>query len=280
MKLFKFFVGIPLLSLIVLSAGTQFTSCMKTITIHDTTTVVKNDTTVITDSIYDLTDGLVAYFNFNGGSLKDSSGYGNNISFSNAIPTADRFGNANNAYLFGGDSSYMVVPNNPSLNPVNITLMAIIKFNAFDTVGQCFFSQILMKGSQDPDPGVYGLRLVQDSGACQSQIDTSGQQLMGIYGNNSAGATLLDGSYPVHTNTWITFVYTYDGRSSKIYINGQLSSSTPATASFTPNGYNIYIGRTQNPTFPYHFFGIIDEIRIYNRALGGPAVKQLSNQTN
>jgi hypothetical protein len=280
MKFLKVFLGIPLFMLIILSAGSPFSSCMKTVTIHDTTTVVKNDTTIITDSIYDLTDGLVAYFNFNGASLKDSSGYGNNISFSNAIPTTDRFGNANNAFLFGGDTSYMIVPNNPSLNPVNITLMAIIKFNAFDTVGTCFFSQIFMKGSQDPDLGVYGLRLVQDSGACQSNIDTSGQQLMGIYGDHSAGATLLDGTYPVHTNTWITLVYTYDGRSSKIYINGQLSSSTSGSATFNPNAYNIYIGETQNPSFPYHFFGVIDEIRIYNRALGGPAVKQLSNQRN
>jgi hypothetical protein len=253
---------------------------MKTVTVYDTTKVIVTDTLVVIDSIYDITDGLVAYYNFNGGNLNDSSGYENNIVFNNAIPTADRFGNPNNAYLFSGDTSYMQVPNNASLNPVNITLMAIVKFNAFDSIPQCFFSQIFMKGSQDPDPGVYGLRVVQDSGSCGNLLDNTSQQFVGVFGDNSEGASILDGNYIVHTNTWITVVFTYDGRTSSMYINGQLSVSSSLSGPFTPNSYDIYIGETQNPTFPFHFSGVIDEIRIYNRALPAGAVKQLSNLKN
>ena len=56
-----------------------------------------------------LKDGLMAYYNFNGGNLNDSSGLNNNIVFNNAVKTTDRFGKANNAYLFDGSSSYMQV---------------------------------------------------------------------------------------------------------------------------------------------------------------------------
>ncbi|HEV8508760.1 MAG TPA: hypothetical protein VGQ53_25370, partial [Chitinophagaceae bacterium] len=82
------------------------------------------DTTAVT-VLYDVQTGLVAYYNFNGGSLNDGSGQGNNITFNSATQTSDRFGNPNNAYLFNGTSSYMQVPNSASLNPNNITMMAI-----------------------------------------------------------------------------------------------------------------------------------------------------------
>ncbi len=124
---------------VVHSAG--LTSCKKE-TIYDTTYISKTDTTIInhtdtlivTDSIYNITDGLVAYYNFNGGNLNDSSGYGNNIVFNNAASTSDRFGKPGNAYLFNGSTNYMYANNSSSLNPNNtITLMAIVKINGFYT---------------------------------------------------------------------------------------------------------------------------------------------------
>jgi len=46
---------------------------------------------VIIDTVYDLTDGWWAYYNFTGGTLKDSSGNGNNISFKQRkTPATDR----------------------------------------------------------------------------------------------------------------------------------------------------------------------------------------------
>ena len=76
MKILRILLGTPLICIVVLSAGTQFTSCKKTVTVHDTTVVTIHDTTVRTviDSIYDMTNGLVAYYNFNNGNLNDSSG--------------------------------------------------------------------------------------------------------------------------------------------------------------------------------------------------------------
>ena len=81
-----------------------------TLTINTRDTINTTDTLTIVDSIncscYDLTDGLIAYYNFNNGNLDDSSGHGNNIIFNNATKTTDRFGRANNAYLFNGTSTY------------------------------------------------------------------------------------------------------------------------------------------------------------------------------
>src|SRR5689334_3309249 len=102
MTFLKLFLGVTIITLFVAFSTTQMTGCTKTQTdvVHDTTTITKTDTLTkidtfhVTDSIYDLRDGLVAYYNFKGSSLNDSSGYGNNITFNNATPAADRFGNA------------------------------------------------------------------------------------------------------------------------------------------------------------------------------------------
>ncbi|MCX6210273.1 MAG: hypothetical protein NTZ59_12445, partial [Bacteroidetes bacterium] len=62
-----------------------------------------------------LDSGLVVYYPFNGND-SDVSISGNHPSINTAILTSDRFGNANSAYKFSGNGSYMLVPNNPSIN--------------------------------------------------------------------------------------------------------------------------------------------------------------------
>src|ERR1700690_684690 len=134
-------LGIGIFAVISFSITSGISSCTKT----HTTTVIVHDTTIVKDSIYDLKDGLVAYYSFINGSLTDSSGYNNNILFTNETKTKDRFGNPNNAYLFDGISSYMQVKNSYSLNPDNITMYAIVNVNGFYT-GPCSGNQILLKG--------------------------------------------------------------------------------------------------------------------------------------
>ncbi|MGC4037822.1 MAG: hypothetical protein QM764_17805, partial [Chitinophagaceae bacterium] len=141
-----------LISLISLTAGIHFSSCTKEVTVHDTVNVIKKDTVTVVDTLtlidsscaacYDLTEGLIAYYNFNGGNLNDSSGNNNNITFNNAVKTTDRFGNADNAYLFDGSSSYMSVPNSSTLNPQKISIMAIVKVSDFYT-GNCHGNSIV-----------------------------------------------------------------------------------------------------------------------------------------
>jgi Concanavalin A-like lectin/glucanases superfamily len=285
MKILKIFFATPILYLISLSAGTQLSSCMKTVTVHDTTIRAVHDTTIrnihdttirnIHDTVYDINDDLVAYYNFNGGNLNDSSGNGNNIAFNNATPTSDRFGNPNNAFLFDGVSSYMRVPNSTTLNPNSITLMAIVKFNDFYH-GPCSISQLIMKGSQDQDQGTYGMRVAPD-GICTSTSDTSMEKILALYGDYSNRAYVMDTNYFVKAGHWVTIWYTFDGHTSNIYIDGNLSFTSQSSAQFNANSYDLYIGKTQNPSFPYLFNGVIDEIRIYNEALSASAIKQFQN---
>ena len=76
-----------------------------------------------------LTDGLVAYYPFDG-NANDASGNGNHGVVHGATPTTDRFGNANSAYGFNGDDcGYVEVPNSTGLQCITraITISAWIR---------------------------------------------------------------------------------------------------------------------------------------------------------
>jgi len=284
MKLLKLIFALPVIVMFSLISGSPFTSCSKSITdtvyIKHDSIIIVYDTTTVHDTSYDITSGMVAYFNFNGGNLNDSSGYNNNIIFNNATPTADRFGRANNAYLFNGTSNYMEVANSSSLNPNSITLYAILKVNGF-YYGTDHGNFILVKGWDQAD-GMYILQFTDFQGT--NPIDTLHEYLQGGYGDNNNTANSAGLAYEgagVVEGTWYKLTYTYDGITAKLYINGTLVNSLTRTASFTPNPYDVFIGRDDDPynLFPFWFNGVIDEIRIYDRALPPQAVTQLNNLT-
>src|SRR5438552_860025 len=210
MKVLKAVLTSAVVYLLLFASGSQFSACKKTNTVHDTIikkdTVTIKDTLTIIDSTSELRDGLVAYYTFTNGSLKDSSGYGNDIIYNNATKTTDRFGKANNAYLFDGATTYMQIHNSTSLNPASISIMAIIKPIAFN-LGPCHGNQILDKGYHDYINGFYTLRYTVVNNDCSVAADTTKEFFYGVHGDSnptpsSAGA---DTSY-IKTGQWYNVV--------------------------------------------------------------------------
>src|SRR6266404_7716082 len=75
-----------------------------------------------------LTNGLVAFYPFNG-NANDESGHINHGTVNGAILATDRFGFANRAYYFAGDGSYISVQDSTSLDMTNaITVSAWINY--------------------------------------------------------------------------------------------------------------------------------------------------------
>lgn len=285
MKILKAVTAGTFLCVLFFSTTTQFTACSKevktdtlvvrdTLTIRDTLTL--KDTVLVDCDCYDLQDGLVAWYNFKGGNLNDSSGKGNDIVFNNATKAPDRFGNANGAYSFNGSSSYMVVANSTSLNPVGaITLSTVVKVNGFYH-GQCKTNQILGKMvNNDFGPGFYALRFGHFD--CNVPIDVTKEWFHASYGDNNGQITssVHSDTNLIKTGTWYHVVFTYEQGISKLYINGELKARSEKVVVFTPNSADVYIGKTSNSQFPYPFNGVMDDIRIYERALCYGEVKQL-----
>ncbi len=58
-------------------------------------------------------------------------------------------------------------------------------------------------------------------------------------------------------------------------MNGVVVDGQSQTTTFNSNADDLFIGKLNNPNYPYWFIGVIDEIRIYNKALTSTQLKSL-----
>jgi hypothetical protein len=227
-----------------------------------------------------LNSNLVAWYNFNG-DTKDHSSYHNDIIFNNATPVAGRNGESNNAYYFDGFSSYMRVANSPSLNPTHgITLVAVVKPMGFYQ-GECHYNRVMQKSFDDFTNGRMELGFSDQPyynyEGCDAEVSENHETFYGSYGDGSNATGASASNYYIELNKWYTLIYTFDGSVSNLYINGVLESTAKVSTTYTPNSDDLLIGKTLNPSFPYWFTGVIDGIRIYNKALSLQEAQNLYN---
>jgi len=231
-----------------------------------------------------LNQGLVAYYPFNG-NANDQSGNNNNPVFNNASLVADKYGNPNGAYYFNGAGSYMRIPNSASLNPQRISISAIVKPMGFYR-GPCHGNVILHKsnsGAASALPSTYRLMFddhiyTQGQNCANQTIDSIHENFFADYGGNAAVTNTYNPF--VELNTWYCLTYTFDGTTAKFYVNGLLVASKNTSLTYQPNNDDLYIGRLADNLFPYWFNGVIDELRIYNRALSAEEVNAFCSDCN
>jgi hypothetical protein len=108
----------------------------------------------------------------------------------------------------------------------------------------------------------------------------STRQSLGIYirTNQWAFERYIDGSSrgalvnsPPATGTWYHVVTTYDGTSSRIFIDGELRSSGSDTRSFKGPSTTFYVGRGSWSNSALR--GVLDEFAIYEKALSPDRIK-------
>lgn len=205
-------------------------------------------------SIYaqDLKQGLVAYYPFNG-NANDESGNGNNGSVYGATLTADKNGNKNSAYSFDGDGDYINCGYKINLRNSSFTISIIEKI-AFNNGKN---PSIMGQGTATTNEGLH-LMWGKD------------YFRFAFYGNDlNTAKDVFD------ANIWRNWVFTYDVESKKrkIYLNNRLVANDIATK-YAGSG-NLIIGNSS--LWANDYSGVIDDIRIYNRALGRTEVRDLFN---
>ena len=71
-------------------------------------------------------------------------------------------------------------------------------------------------------------------------------------------------------NTWTHVAMTYNGAQMRLYVNGVLVGQRAQTGSIQTNNGQLRIGGSA--AFGEFFQGMIDEVRIYNRALSATEI--------
>ena len=105
-------------------------------------------------------------------------------------------------------ASYANQKQDPSLNPDNITMYAIIRVNGFYT-GPCAENEIFLKGPSYQANGLYGLGFGDAHGNCGTP-NLNNETFSASYGDFGSWASGGD-STPIMTGQWYYTIYTYDG---------------------------------------------------------------------
>ena len=194
--------------------------------------------------------GLVAEYHFDDDS-KDSSGYGNNGTIYGAIFVD---GISGKALKFDGKNDYVKIPDAPSINIDDIiTIEAWVQFNEGYVI-----QSIISKSS-----------ISQANSFVFPRFDKKNQFTFWLH-NGDTWQTLNVGSVIPYME-WNHVVGTYDGSEMKIYVDGTLTGAQSASGGITTNTNPLSIG--YQPGTREYFSGIIDEVRIYNRALTADEIK-------
>jgi hypothetical protein len=211
-----------------------------------------------------LSDGLVAYYPFNG-NANDESGNGHNGVVNGATLTKDRFGNPSSAFSFNRNGNGINLPNSV-LNGLN-DVSFIAWFKLLDTSD----SSLISGANQTTDNEFLILLFTSDSSSYRKWVT-----IKGITTNVPFSAT-------ISPNLWHQISLIRNGSSGKvdIYFNGVLDSSAMLPAgllNISSNG--LILGREQDCVGGcfqdfQKFNGIIDDIRIYNRALSASEIQEL-----
>ena len=211
-----------------------------------------------------LTNGLVAYYPFNG-NANDASGNGINGTVYGATLTTNRFGTPNAAYYFGG-AAYITAPLNITVFGGDFTVS--VWYNAFD-LANGWLSML------DAEDGVNYAFVLDIAG------ETSGANI-GWLGAGStyapaSGCWAVNSGRAVPVNTYSQVVITKAGTTVTMYLNGQVVSTGPVTHAIPTSGQFITIGRLDVAVYSeaWTFHGVLDDIRIYKRAFSTNEVQQL-----
>jgi prepilin-type N-terminal cleavage/methylation domain-containing protein len=211
-------------------------------------------------NIYHTTgDQAQLLLNFSEGSgttARDLSGYGNNGTLTNG-PTysTDTPGTSGYSLSCDGVDDYVLVPHTASMDSPYITAMAWVKTSA---VG---WRKIIGQGPDATE--VFGL-YVSPSGTFNVE-----REINGIQSGIGTSATYNDGK-------WHHFVYTYDGSTEKIYIDGKVAASNPITGSMTSSSENISVcAEKSSISETMRWLGNVDDVMFFTKGLGASAIQNV-----
>lgn len=211
---------------------------------------------------------LVAYYPFNG-NANDESGNGNHGVINGAMLTVDRFGNPNSAMRFDGISSEIGFGANRVLNLMgNFSIQAWINLETIYENNSAW-PTIISETGADRHIGEFVLRMWGPKVEFFRRPTEGNRSVMDV-----VSVTQLT----PHSTYQIVAVY--DG-SLHLYINGVLDPATEYVDAYEgPGATQTRIGNGPYPSNNEYFNGVIDDIRIYNRALSIEEIQSLYSEGN
>ena len=207
------------------------------------------------------TTGLVAAYGFeetSGTRATDSSGKGNNGTLSNATRTTQ--GKFGRALSFNGSNSLVTVADNASLDLTSGMTLSAWVYPTSQTANR---TTVIMKERS----GGLAWSLSASSNVKRPNTTTR-------IGNKDVNVT---GGSQLPINTWTHLAATFDGRTQILYVNGVRVAARAPIGTLNVSANPLRIGGNTVLANQY-FKGLIDEVRVYNRALTQKEIAAVSQE--
>ncbi|MBW8041214.1 MAG: hypothetical protein FVQ85_14595 [Planctomycetes bacterium] len=208
----------------------------------------------IDSAMYGSDKGLVAHWKFDdgsGGTAIDSAGTNNGTLVGDPTWTTGR---VDGALSLDGNGDYVAVAPIVSLAGINVTAQAWIRVDEFAGIWNPILTQHDLSNN--------GYYFYVSSGTPAFYI-VGGVAFVQVISNEA-----------INTNQWYHVAGTNDGSYLKLYVDGELKDSASSTG-FLGANYNAYIG--SEPTSPLYYTGLIDDVRVYNRAVSESEFQDIAN---
>ena len=217
-----------------------------------------------------LSEGLLAYYPFNG-NVNDESGKGNNGTIINgALIVADKNGKPQSALSVNGSNGVMVSNGSKLIPQDSLTIGLDVMVR--QTGRQVYISTINYETG-------YGFGYMVSSSNPGDPRSLFATAKAGIACNNFYTEQSSSAFGPTfEKESWYTVVATFQNGVEKIYVNGNLGGQANALSSkinVCPNA-NFLIG-TWWKNDPAGLNGKIDNVRVYNRVLNNDEIQALNN---
>jgi hypothetical protein len=209
--------------------------------------------TVTVSNTTQVPTGLVAAYGFNEGSgsvVNDTSGFNNNGTIKAATWSAS--GHTGSALSFDGTSAWVAIP---TAAQINLTSGMTLEAWVMPTAGTGWRSVILKEGTNALSYALYSANNASRPG--------------GWVHSGSSDVSIL-GTAAVTLNTWTHLAVTFDGSALRFYTNGVLVRTVTGVSSISTTTGGLKLGG--NSVWGEYFKGLIDDVRIYNRALSAAEI--------
>jgi hypothetical protein len=184
------------------------------------------------------------------GNANDDSGNGDTGSVSGA--TSVNTGQFGQAYDFNGSSDYIETAYYPSAAPASASVW--VKFSSVT-------GNRLFLGTHDEDNHRFYIG-IKDT----RYFFAAGNSYKGW----SSGV-----SHNFSTGTWYYIVLVLDGSTAHYYVDGAEVDSFSYSFSGTSTDWLPIGANRNNGSFQYYFYGTLDEVVIYNRALSATEIRRI-----
>jgi YD repeat-containing protein len=111
-------------------------------------------------------------------------------------------------------------------------------------------------------------------GSLSYQIHAEGPGRPAAYIDTSEGAPAVTGEDALPVKTWSHLALTYDEEELRLYVNGELEGTSPGAGSVTTSAGPLQIGGNVVWGEDDSYKGLIDEVRLYDRALSEKEIEE------